>query len=264
MAKFKIGDKCIVIKNALAPNCVGNMVEVIDSYQGVEADKAIYRIKVDDINGFASEGCLKLIKYNHQRKSKLKKYVIILSKTFPKGYGQAGQRTLFREKTQVALGCPQCDEKQDLSGENITHCNSCMYATMQPKLHTIRGNYTLWKKRIEEVNRGEACISLREWSGKPYRSQQREIAVLTADNGVGLQRLVISRSEWIDKDKHFCYWAKIDGKEINIDEIAKNDGFSDVGDCVTWFDSDMESQIPDKDGWKHLELAIIHFTSYRY
>lgn len=258
MAKFKIGDKCIVIKNALAPNCVGNMVEVIDSFQGVEADKTIYRIKVDDINGFASEGCLKLIKYNHQRKSKMKTYVIILSNTFPKGHSMAGKETYFKEQVLNVLKC--------YDGHTIERNNDEPLFINGRKIHTIRGNYALWKKRIGEVNRGEACISLREWSGKPYRSQQREIAILTADNGVGLQRLIISRSEWTDKDndKHFCYWSRINGKEINLDEIAKNDGFSDVGDYVTWFSPDVEKQSPDKDGWKHLELVIIHFTKFRY
>ena len=63
MAKFKTGDKCRVIKNALAPNCVGHTVEIINSFQGAETGKTMYRVKEDNgINGFASEGCLELIK----------------------------------------------------------------------------------------------------------------------------------------------------------------------------------------------------------
>lgn len=179
----------------------------------------------------------------------MKKYVIILSKIYPQGHSKAGQRTLFREKMQVALGCPQCGEEQELSGENITHCNSCMYATMQPKLHTIRGNYELWEKRFKEIEAGKACISVRYWVGKPYRSAQQEIACLTKDDGIGLQKL-----EFFLFDISF---PKVDGgpaNEPDLSEIAENDGFQDSRYWADWFRKADLSE----------SFAIIHFTKFRY
>lgn len=54
----------------------------------------------------------------------------------------------------------------------------------EEKLHTIRGNYDLWKRRIDKINAGKAVLSIREWTGIPYRSPQRELAILRK---VGLQ-----------------------------------------------------------------------------
>lgn len=187
----------------------------------------------------------------------MKKYVIILSKTFPKSHSMTGKETYFKEQVlNVLKGYDGCIIEQ--------HNGEPLFINGR-KIHTIRENYALWEKCIGEVNRGEACISLREWSGKPYRSQQREIAVLTANDGIGIQRVIMSESEWEEEDgRHFCYWAEVDGKEINLDEIAKNDGFSDTGDYIAWFSPDIDRQSPDKDGWKHVEFAIIHFTKFRY
>ena len=166
----------------------------------------------------------------------------------------AGKETYFKEQVLNVL--------KDYDGHTIVRNNDEPLFINGRKIHTIRGNYALWEKRIGEVNRGEAYISLREWSGKPYRSQQREIAVLTT---VGIQRVIMSESEWEEKDgKHFCYWAEVDGKEVNLDDLAKNDGFSDTGDYIMWFYPDIDRQNSDKDGWKHIELAIIHFTKFRY
>ena len=56
MSKFKIGDKCRVIKNALAPQCVGMVVEIMGVIGGT-----LYKIKEEGMIGFAAEGCLELI-----------------------------------------------------------------------------------------------------------------------------------------------------------------------------------------------------------
>lgn len=166
----------------------------------------------------------------------MKTYVIMLTRTFPKGHRRGGEETHFRQAFAE-----------------------------HSKIHTIRGNYELWKKRFKEIDEGNACLSIRVWEGKPYRSKQIEIAQLTASDNVAIQKLLLSSSEWVEKDgKHFCYWAEVNGKEIDLGELAKNDGFSDIGDYLTWFSPDMERQRPDRDGWKHLELAIIHFTRFRY
>lgn len=82
----------------------------------------------------------------------------------------------------------------------------------------------------------------------------------------GSPKVVISRSEWNENDNvpHFCYWATIDGKEVELEMVARNDGFTDCKDFVAWFDTALNKQKPDEEGWRHLELAIIHFSSFRY
>lgn len=132
-----------------------------------------------------------------------------------------------------------------------------------PTTHPRKGKGTAFAPAFRN---GEAVLSVRQWAGTPYRSKQVELARLTAEDGVGIQKAVVSRSEWEEDDHktHYCYWATVEGKEIRIDDIAKNDGFPDSVDYVMWFDPDLEKQNPDKDDWKHLELAIIHFTPFRY
>lgn len=79
----------------------------------------------------------------------MKTYVITLSKRFPTGHNRAGEPTHFWEKF--------------IKGRDNY---SCIYRdfweTTIPKIHTIRANYPLWKKRIAEVERGEACLSIRQ------------------------------------------------------------------------------------------------------
>ena len=142
---------------------------------------------------------------------KLKTYVITLSKTFPQGHPRAGQPTNFRESFERGL-----------------------------KIHTIRCNYDLWAKRLDEVIAGRAVLSLRQWSGKPYGSKQEPpIRILTKDHGVGYQKLesseLLSDSFSIDRDG------------------AAHDGLS-YADFYNWFDNK-----PTKDPY-----IIIHFTPFRY
>ena len=113
------------------------------------------------------------------------------------------------------------------------------------KLHTIRANYPLWEKRIKEVQDGRAILSIRQWTGKPYRSKQVEIATLTAENGVGLQRL-----EFTDCRLRFPY---VGSEWTSMVSLAKNDGLS-LNDWVGWFGGYDLSE----------PMAIIHFTKFRY
>ena len=146
----------------------------------------------------------------------MKTYVITLSRHFLANHKRAGEETHFKEKF--------------LSGE---------------KLHTIRANYPLWEKRIKEVQDGRAILSIRQWTGKPYRSKQVEIAMLTTENGVGIQRL-----EFTDCRLRFTY---IDSEWTSMVSIAEHDGLS-LNDWVEWFN-----------GYDHPRpLAIIHFTKFRY
>lgn len=178
----------------------------------------------------------------------MKTYVIMLAKTFPRGHFAEGRLTFFKEKMMLALGCPHCDTEQDLSGDNISKCNSCMYATMNKKLHTIRGNYELWESRFKEIDAGKACLSIREWEGKPYRSKQVEIIRLTKEDGIGLQRLSFA----MNSHAH----PFIDGiSSVKADEIAHNDG-------ITYFEWREREWFSDCDLSK--QFAIIHFTKFRY
>lgn len=146
----------------------------------------------------------------------MKTYVITLSRNFLAYHKRAGEETHFKEKF--------------LSGE---------------KLHTIRANYPLWEKRIKEVQEGRAILSIRQWTGNPYRSKQVEIATLTAKNGVGLQRL-----EFTDCRLRFPY---TDSEWTFMVSLAKNDGLS-LNDWVDWFGGYDLSE----------PMAIIHFTKFRY
>lgn len=175
---------------------------------------------------------------------KMKTYVIILSKKFPLSHERAGDETLFRDKFLLGIGCPDCDTEQDLSGENISPCNSCERACAYPKIHTIRANYPLWKKRIAEVERGEACLSIRQWAGKPYRSKQSEIVRLTRDDNIGVQELLFD-----DTDEYYCLTSS---GYIPKSVIATNDGLS-IEDWGNWINVNDGSS-----------LAIIHFTRFRY
>ena len=145
----------------------------------------------------------------------MKIYVITLSRCFLANHSKAGEPTNFKEKF--------------LRGE---------------KIHTIRANYPLWEKRIKEVQDGRAVLSVRQWTGKPYRSKQVEIATLTAGSNVGIQLMELTNdfAECIIGGHHHSYVA-----------VAKKDGLHPA-DWLDWFSS-YEFSRP---------LAIIHFTKFRY
>lgn len=156
--------------------------------------------------------------------AKIKTYVITLSKRYLKGHPKAGQPTNFKEKF--------------LNGE---------------KIHTIRGNYELWKKRLDEVRDRKAILSIRQWEGMPYRSKQIEIAKITSVSGCGVQYINL----WKPNEDQI-YWQINDRKvKETFNEVAQNDGL-DIEDFRRWF-------IPKKDAKDfYFEGAIIHFTPFRY
>lgn len=161
--------------------------------------------------------------------TKIKTYNIILSKHFPVTHPKAGQETGFKPKVIAALNNMPCYHK---------------------KIHTTRANYDLWKKRFEEVERGEAVINLRQWIGRPYRSKTELIKKLTDDDGISIQKLEFGvGSTLFDKpiiDGFYRYAA-------SYTFLAANDGLS-LADWQAWF----------KDYDKTKPLAIIHFTDFRY
>ena len=158
----------------------------------------------------------------------MKTYVITLSRHFPVKHSKAGEPTNFRDAFNA--------------GQVFNRGSECTY--LRPKLHTIRANYPLWEKRIKEVQDGKAFLSVLQWTGKPYRSKQIEIARLTAANGVGIQKLELTN------DLSECI---VGGHRYSYVSVAKNDGLHPA-DWLDWF-SCYDLSKP---------LAIIHFTKFRY
>lgn len=148
----------------------------------------------------------------------MKTYVLIVSRTFPKGHNKEGEQTFFVDKIS--------------NGE---------------KIHTIRSNYPLWKKRIKEVQEGKAVLSLRYWSEKPYRSKQVEFARLDKDS-CGVQEIY-----FINRNIYCPALCSDRFLKNNIEEIAKNDGLP-IELFKEWFKNYDLSK----------PLAIIHFTNFRY
>ena len=143
----------------------------------------------------------------------MKTYVLTISRFFPKTHQRSGEETNF-------IG--QIDAKV--------------------KIHTIRSNFELWEKGINEVKKGTAVLSLRYWSVKPYNSKQIEFALLTKNNNLGVQMFMYP-NEILDNGSKICSQF----------EICKNDGLT-IQDFKSWF----------KSYKKDIPMVIIHFTDYRY
>lgn len=154
----------------------------------------------------------------------MKIYSLILSKVFPSTHAKAGMDTDFEELLLQYI-----------------------------KLHTIRANYDFWKKRFEQIAAGEACLSIRQWVGKPYGkgSTQREIVRLTREDGIGIQKLTFPFGTFneavIEDAEHIGVFSGI------AQTLATNDGLS-LRDWEAWF-KDYDLSKP---------MAIIHFTPFRY
>lgn len=149
-----------------------------------------------------------------------KNVVIMLNRVFPINHKRAGEYTAF-----------------------------CNLLYVKRKIHTIRSDEKgLWGKRCDEVNGGKKVLSVREWTGRPYFSEQREIKQYT---DVGLQRITITYSA--DDALPECW---IDNKRVPIEEVAKNDGLN-VDDFVDYFfGKGCKTNV--------FEGVIIHFTDFRY
>jgi hypothetical protein len=143
---------------------------------------------------------------------KKKTYVLMVAKTFQKSHPRFGEPTLFPDHI--------------LNGK---------------KIHTIRANYDGWKKKVDAINAGEAILSIRTWSGKPYRSKQEKILELTE---VGIECAdVICSLQKVNVIGSF--------RNRSFENIPENDGLSKE-DFFDWFYQDLK------------DLAIIHFTKFRY
>lgn len=159
--------------------------------------------------------------------NKIIRYRLSVSRTFPATHQKAGQETFFLEMIDSAM-----------NGSKV----------FNPKIHTIRGNYQLWQKRFEKIEKGEAVLELYYWTGKPYNSPSETFLTLTKEDGIGLQKLYFA-SGLID----FPRIQKESILALAIRTIAKNDGIS-AKDFKEWFKG---SNLLNS-------LAIIHFTKFRY
>jgi hypothetical protein len=153
----------------------------------------------------------------------MKTYYIIISQTFPSYHPKKGKPTRFIE--QIKLG---------------------------GKIHTIRANYDFWEKRINAVNRGDALLSVRSWTGKPYKSKQKEHFLL-GKGEVGIEGLMFKKESLrmpvaVCGDTDFCK-----AQPILLEGLAANDGLL-TPDFEDWF----------KDYDPNSKKAIIHFTKFRY
>jgi hypothetical protein len=143
-------------------------------------------------------------------------YVLTVSQCFPATYPRKGQPTNFVQKIY--------------NGQ---------------KIHTIRNNYPLWKKRINKINQGKAVLSLRYWKGKPYQTKQKEFLILKT-NEVGIQKIEVNPLGWVIDD-NLC-------EKLQTETIAKNDGLTHQ-DFKNWFKNSFTVNEPK---------AIIHFTPFLY
>lgn len=149
----------------------------------------------------------------------MKTYVITLSQHFPSTHKRKGEATNFEDKFR-----------------------------RQIKLHTIRANYELWEKRFQKIKAQEACLSVRQWTGAPYRSKQVEIARLTIRDGIGIQKMLINESV-----SYPLISPRMSSTPVSWIKLAFYDGLS-LEDWKDWFRNYNLSK----------PLAIIHFTKFRY
>ena len=168
----------------------------------------------------------------------MKTYVLTLSRVFPASHRQTGKPTDFERKLRRA-DCRKLCPVETFCKEDCTDG--------WRKIHTIRANYELWHRRFKEIEEGKACLSVRQWSGEPYRSRQVELAKLTREDGIGIQELVFRNG-----DIRFPLLG-VGLHPYTYGSLARNDGLNNE-DWLDWFKSYDLSR----------PLAVIHFTDFRY
>ena len=145
---------------------------------------------------------------------KMKTYYIMFSRVFPDTYYKTGD-TNFK---QLIL-------------EGI-------------KTSTIRENLDFWKPRINKVQQGQAILSLREWTGKPLRSAQREFTQITQDDHLAIDPVRIHHapgkaSVWVGDDEigNIFHHGLNDIYDYStrLKEFSTREGFPTVGDFFQWF-----------------------------
>lgn len=179
----------------------------------------------------------------------MKTYVLTVSRQFPVTHKRKGEPTYFVEKILnqlIPFGLLSNVEELRL---NI---NRVIFDECDPKIHTIRSNYSFWDKRIKEVQAGNAILSLRYWNGNPYKSKQVEFAVLDETSGCYIQKLSFLDCR-IDKPYVYDERGSIRSHLADIRIMAKNDGL-EFEDFKDWFKNYDLSK----------PMAIIHFSEFKY
>lgn len=150
----------------------------------------------------------------------MKKAILPLCKTFPATHKRAGEKTDFEGKIE-----------------------------RKEKIHTIRHDAKgIWEKRFARIKAGAMYLAMKEWTGRPYNSDQRDLTQRTREDGIGLQKIEMIYTEGA------ILMAKVDDEFVDPDIIAKNDGLS-LEDFIEWFFHGKAGSFSGK---------IIHFTDYRY
>ena len=150
-----------------------------------------------------------------------KKQILLFSRVFPPSHSKAGKPTGFAEK--LAAGT---------------------------KIHTIRADKKGWWKDGEKaINSGKKYLSMKQWIGRPYNSGQ---ITLGERERIGLQSITMTYSLDDPLPK-----AWVDGKQVPVELLAKNDGLS-VEDFVEWF---FGTKLYSGNVF---EGVIIHLTDFRY
>jgi hypothetical protein len=174
------------------------------------------------------------------------KAVVLLSKTFFPKHPKAGQETHFKEGvicgTCNTLPCRDVDDV----GCKDWGCNSFI-----PKIHTCRVNYGYWERKIARLKEVGGALSVRQWSGLPYRSPQEAVVDIPAEN-VSVQRLRFDKNREGEISLNF-FSINGRGRYVELEDLAGNDGLS-VEDFKCWLRGYDLSQ----------DMAIIHFTKFRY
>lgn len=156
-----------------------------------------------------------------KQKEQKRKVIITFSKAFPPGHSKVGQPTGFESKLKAGT-----------------------------KIHTIRADAKgWWDKCAEAINSGRKYLSLREWVGRPYNSEQR---ILGERDKIGLQTITMTYSS---EDELPQAW--VDGKKVPVEQLAKNDGLA-VEDFVEWFFSTPLYKSNTFEG------KVIQLTDFRY
>lgn len=161
-------------------------------------------------------------------KDNLKKVVVMLSTVFQKGHPKEGKPTGFKESF--------------LQGR---------------KIHTLRLDAKgKWAKDIKDVSEGRKFISVRQWTGRPYNSEQIEIGQLTEGenaHGMGLQHFAL---KWSKVGGKVVASMSVDGHLIPISEVAAHDGLSEADFLAMFTDNKKDEGCT--------QGVVIHFTNFRY
>jgi len=181
-------------------------------------------------------------------KNKIKTYVIFVSRAYPAYHPRKGQPTNFVEKINSSILLNGLKKK--LNATFITEPSDL-------KIHTFRGNFQLWEKRVNEVLAGNAVIVIKYHTLGRYvkGNKQIEFVKLDKDSGVGIQE-AIYESNFEEPYNGMAIKCE-DGifRDFPFYKLAANDGLSNK-DFADWF----------KKGKYNLKepMACIHFTSFRY